>query len=116
MSIELNDYIINLINSLELYFVPICFMLGFIGNMISSVCILGTNKMRKRTPFFIMATIGITDTILLFSQMQRWFAIQFDAHFFLVNNSLCKFYLLLVRSSVLITSRYNIATHLECIT
>lgn len=95
---------IKIINNMETFLIPLTFLLGFFGNLISSMCILTTSKMRKRTPFFILATIGITDTILLFSQLQRWLAIHFDQQFYLVNHSLCKFYLLLVRSSVLLTS------------
>jgi hypothetical protein len=109
MLYALNNFIINLINNLEIYFVPICFGLGFVGNLTGSCCILFTNNMRKRTPFFILSTIGFVDNIFLISQLQRWFAIHFNQNLYLVNHSLCKFYLLLIRSSVLITSSLILA-------
>lgn len=93
-----------IINKLELYFVPLCFTLGLIGNLLGTITILSAAKLRKRTVYFILAIIGLADTSLLCSQMQRWLASHYDQQFYLINNSLCKCYLMLVRSSILISS------------
>lgn len=94
----------SVIDKLEQYFVPTCFGIGLLGNFFGILTILTAKKLRKHTVFFILAIIGITDTILICSQMQRWLAIYYDHFLFIINNSLCKFYLMLVRSSVLISS------------
>lgn len=88
----------------EKYFLPICFTIGFIGNTLGIVAILSASKLRKRNIYFIIAIIGISDNILLSSQLQRWLSIYIDAHYFLIDHSLCKVYLLLIRFSVLISS------------
>ena len=96
--------LIRIIDWLEFYFIPICFVVGFAGNILGSFCLLYTRKLRKRTPFFILAAIGFSDTVFLVSQLQRWLALNFDAQFFLVNNGLCKFYLLLLRFSLIFSA------------
>ncbi len=88
----------------EKYFLPICFTIGFTGNTLGIIAILSASKLRKRNIYFIIAIIGIFDNILLSSQLQRWLSIYVDAHYFLIDHSLCKVYLLLIRFSVLISS------------
>lgn len=91
-------------NMLEYYLIPICFFIGFIGNSLGSICILSNKKSRERTPLFIQAFIGLSDNFLLISQLQRWLAVFFDQKFFLISNSLCKVYFMILRTSILISS------------
>lgn len=89
---------------IEYYCIPICFSIGFIGNSLGTICILSNKKSRERTPLFIQAFIGLSDNFLLISQLQRWLAVFFDQKFFLINNSLCKIYFTILRTSILISS------------
>ncbi|RNA29696.1 thyrotropin-releasing hormone receptor-like [Brachionus plicatilis] len=91
-------------NTFEYYLIPVCFVVGFVGNTFGSICILSNQKFRQRTPLFIQASIGLSDTFLLISQIQRWLAVFSDQRVFLINNSLCKVYFMILRSSILISS------------
>lgn len=94
----------NFKNNFEYYLIPVFFIIGIIGNTFGSLCILSRRKTRERTPLFIQASIGLSDNFLLVSQMQRWLAIFFDHKAFLINNSLCKVYFMILRSSILISA------------
>ncbi|CAF0957974.1 unnamed protein product [Brachionus calyciflorus] len=92
------------INLFEFYTIPTCFVIGLIGNTFGSICLLSNRRLRERTPLFLLAIIGIFDTILLTSQLQRWMATFFNEKIFLVTHSLCKVYFMILRSSILISS------------
>ena len=91
------------IDQFEYYFVPACFSIGLCGNGIGSLCFLSKRRLRKRTPLFVLACIGMCDTIFLSTQLQRWFAQNFGASVYLNTNSICKLYFMLMRSSVIIS-------------
>ncbi len=94
---------IRFANRLEFFLIPACFVLGVISNLTGSLAILSSYQMRKRTPLFIIACIGIVDSLFLLTQAQRWFAINFSNKHYLSNHSMCKLYFTLTRSSLLIT-------------
>lgn len=94
-----------LIDQLDYYLVPTCFILGLLGNLIGSMCLFNSKHMRKRTPLFVLASIGLADSLLLVSQMQRWLATYYHAqNTFLLSHSMCKFYFMFLRCSLLFSA------------
>ena len=85
------------------YLVPVCFLIGLLANLTGSICILAKYKMRKRTPLFIIAIIGLSDIFTLGTQLQRWLAVNFDQYIFLNSSGICKLYFMIFRSSSLIS-------------
>ena len=101
--------LMKIIDKIEYYFIPICFSFGFTGNLIGSLCLFRTHELRKRTPLFILGSIGLSDSIFLLSQLQRWYALSIDSQLYIVNNASCKFYLMLLRFSLLLSSSLLLA-------
>ena len=91
------------VDKFEFYFLPTCFVLGLCGNLLSSMCLLSKRHMRKRTSLFILACIGISDSIFLLTQLQRWLAQNYGSSIYINTNSLCKLYYMLSRSSIIIS-------------
>lgn len=92
------------INILEYYMIPVCFVIGLVGNLTGSLCILNESRMRRQTPLFILAIVGLSDTILVVSQTQRWLGKFYESRVFLTTNVMCKFYFMMVRFSVLLSA------------
>lgn len=90
----------GILDRIEYYSVPFCFLLGMSGNLLGSACILANRRMRKRTPLFILAAMGITDSIMLVAQMQRWFSLNLY-NFLAVSYTACKFHFSFVHFSLL---------------
>lgn len=94
--------LVQQVNLIELYSIPIFFSIGVIGNLLGIICILKNVNMRKHTNLFLISIMGIFDSILLTTQFQRWFALFINNH--AINYKwLCKFYFFFNRFS-LITS------------
>jgi len=91
------------IDEFEYFFLPACLSLGLCGNFFSSMCLLAKRHIRKRVPLFVLACIGISDSIFLLTQMQRWLAQNYGASTYIYTNSLCKLYFMLSRSSLIIS-------------
>jgi len=94
---------IRMANRLEFFLIPVCVVFGLISNLTGSIAIFSSYQMRKRTPLFIVACIGMVDSLFLLTQAQRWFAVNFSNKYYLNNHSMCKLYFTLIRSSLLIT-------------
>lgn len=90
----------------EFYFVPICFLIGLLGNLIGSACIFSNRTFRRKTPLFILAACGLSDQALLSAQLQVWLAKFFSPQTFLITSSLCKFYFMLARLSVIVSASF----------
>lgn len=88
----------------EFYFIPACFILGLVGNLVGAACIFSYRSFRRKTPLFILASCGLSDSALLGAVMQQWLAKFVSAETYLVTNSLCKFYFMLTRLSVIISA------------
>ena len=96
-------YNIDSLNKLEYYATPFLVVFGIVGNLLGSICIFSNHKMSKRTPLFMLATIGISDSVMLILQLERWFAIHYE-NFLIVSSSACKFYFTLLHLSILVSS------------
>jgi hypothetical protein len=94
---------VQFVDSFEYFTIPICFLLGLLGNTTGSVCLLTKRKTSKHTSLFILAIIGLVDNIFLLTQLQRWLATNNENEKFVNNHIFCKFYLMFTRFSVLLS-------------
>ena len=91
------------IDTFEYYFLPSCIIVGLLGNLLSSTCLLSKRHLRKRTPLFVLGCIGISDSIFLLTQLQRWLAQNYDSSTFLNTNCFCRLYFFLSRTTLIIS-------------
>ena len=96
------DVVIALGN-VDLYAVPVCFALGTVANMLGALSLMTKLKMSRKAFFFILAWMGLADSLLLVSQLQRWLSDHYAASTFLLNHTSCKLYLIASRLSVLLS-------------
>jgi heme/copper-type cytochrome/quinol oxidase subunit 3 len=94
-------YELDSLNRLEFVTIPTFFLIGLVGNTLGAACLLSRRSMRKRTPLFILAVIGITDSVMLASQMMRWIALFYE-NFLIESATACKFYFMFFQLGVLV--------------
>ncbi len=95
---------IHILDKIEYNLIPLCIIFGLMGNLCGSMCILTNKKMRRRTPLFILSCIGLSDSVLLLTQFQRWLSQHFNTlSFLIVSHISCKFYFTLFHLAMLLS-------------
>ena len=93
-----------MIDEFESYFMPACFLIGLFGNTIGSLCLFSKRRLRKRVSLFALASLGVSDSIFLFTQLERWLAQNIDLSAYIDSNLQCQLYFMLTRSSIMISA------------